>query len=88
MFSGCTSLTTAPELPATKLKASCYDSMFSKCTSLTTAPELPAKNLAEWCYDGMFYGCTSLKDVPTESDNCFSTFQDCIMLKDNKWTEF
>ena len=89
MFSGCTSITTAPELPATTLKARCYDSMFSGCTSLTTAPELPATNLAEWCYDGMFYGCTSLKDVPTElADNCFSTFQDCIMLKDNKWTEF
>ena len=35
MFSGCTSLTSAPELPATALAESCYDSMFSGCTSLT-----------------------------------------------------
>ena len=36
MFSGCTSLTTAPELPATTLAAYCYQSTFSGCTSLTT----------------------------------------------------
>jgi len=35
MFSGCTSLTTAPVLPATTLAAMCYSSMFSGCTSLT-----------------------------------------------------
>ena len=34
MFYGCTSLTTAPELPATTLVNSCYDSMFRGCTSL------------------------------------------------------
>ena len=34
MFSGCTSLTTAPELPATTLASSCYTGMFGGCTSL------------------------------------------------------
>ena len=34
MFSNCTSLTQAPELPATTLMVSCYDHMFSGCTSL------------------------------------------------------
>lgn len=34
MFKGCTSLTTAPELPATVLAASCYAYMFYGCTSL------------------------------------------------------
>lgn len=34
MFYGCTSLTTAPELPATTLVSSCYASMFRGCTSL------------------------------------------------------
>ena len=34
MFQGCTSLTAAPELPATTLKSRCYSYMFSGCTSL------------------------------------------------------
>ena len=34
MFSGCTSLTEAPELPATTLEVGCYSGMFSGCTSL------------------------------------------------------
>ena len=35
MFSGCTSLTTAPVLPATTLVPMCYSVMFYGCTSLT-----------------------------------------------------
>ena len=34
MFEVCTSLTTAPELPATTLKGGCYSSMFRGCTKL------------------------------------------------------
>lgn len=34
MFSGCTSLTTAPELPATTLASNCYTSMFNYCSQL------------------------------------------------------
>ena len=34
MFSGCTGLTTAPELPATTLAAYCYNFMFSGCSNL------------------------------------------------------
>ena len=34
MFNGCTSLTAAPELPATTLTKDCYYAMFSGCTSL------------------------------------------------------
>ena len=37
MFRGCTSLTTAPSLPATTLAGSCYDSMFYGCTSIKLA---------------------------------------------------
>lgn len=68
MFSGCTSLTTAPELPATALAIYCYFYMFSECTSLITVPELPATILAANCYVSMFSGCISLKlsDVQTE----------------------
>ena len=63
MFYDCKSLTQAPELPATILIYSCYNSMFEGCTSLTTAPELPAKELVDWCYNNMFNGCTNLNYV-------------------------
>jgi hypothetical protein len=63
MFSGCTSLTTAPALPATTLIKNCYMNMFNGCTSLTTAPELPATTLADYCYFNIFKGCTSLNYV-------------------------
>ena len=87
LFNGCTSLTSAPELPATKLYAGCYSNMFSGCTSLTTAPELPSTTLAAGCYSGMFYGCTSLTQAPlilpsTTLDNgCYSgMFYGCTSL--------
>ena len=64
MFRGCTSLTTAPELPATTLaQGGCYYAMFYGCTSLTTAPELPATTLEVACYSNMFNGCTSLNYI-------------------------
>ena len=46
MFRDCTSLTTAPELPATTLAPYCYANMFDKCTSLTSAQAiLPATTI-------------------------------------------
>ena len=86
MFRGCTSLTTAPALPATTLADCCYDGMFSGCTSLATAPALPAMTLADGCYQGMFQGCTSLTSLPelpatTLATNCYQRmFQDCTSL--------
>ena len=64
MFYGCTSLTAAPALPATTLKAFCYASMFQGCTSLTAAPALPATTLNDYCYSSMFYGCSNLTTAP------------------------
>ena len=65
MFLDCTSLTKAPELPATKLtKEECYREMFSGCTRLTEAPALPATQLSERCYTSMFSNCTSLTKAP------------------------
>ena len=63
MFSGCTSLTTAPELPATILSLSCYSNMFEGCTSLTSAPELPATTLIDYCYSHMFEDCSNLSVI-------------------------
>ena len=78
MFSGCTSLTQAPALPATTLADSCYSGMFSGCSSLTQAPDLPATTLAGNCYSGMFSGCTSLTQAPalpatTLANYCYSS---------------
>ena len=86
LFNGCTVLTSAPELPATKLANDCYYYMFGDCTSLTSAPELKATTLADYCYYFMFYGCTSLTSTPelkatTLADNCYSyMFYYCTKL--------
>ena len=60
LFKDCTSLTTAPELPAKKLVDFCYAYMFNGCTSLTTAPDIPIVELAYYCCGSMFDGCTLL----------------------------
>ena len=86
MFSGCTSLTQAPELPATTLASHCYTDMFERCTSLTQAPELPATTLADSCYSAMFSGCTSLTQAPelpatTLEHGCYNAmFSGCTSL--------
>ena len=64
MFSGCTSLVSAPALPATTLANNCYNQMFLGCTSLVSAPALPATTLANNCYDYMFRDCASLVNAP------------------------
>ena len=86
MFQDCTSLTTAPALPATTLAIQCYQYMFYGCTSLTTAPALPATTLASYCYQCMFENCTSLTTAPalpatTLAYRCYQfMFQDCTSL--------
>lgn len=83
MFSNCTSLTTAPQLPATILASYCYASMFSGCSSLTTAPQLPITTLFEGCYYSMFRNCYSLTSAPelpaiTLATNCYyDMFRGC-----------
>ena len=86
LFMNCTSLTQAPELPATTLADYCYGYMFYDCTSLVQAPELPATTLADYCYGYMFYGCTSLIQAPelpatTLTHNCYwGMFETCTSL--------
>ena len=86
LFNGCSSLTSAPELPATTLASWCYYSMFRDCTSLTTPPELPATTLANQCYYEMFYNCTSLTSAPelpatTLASGCYyRMFTKCASL--------
>ena len=64
LFKGCTALKSAPQLPATALKGSCYRQMFEGCTSLTQAPDLPATELQQQCYYSMFKGCEALTQAP------------------------
>ena len=58
MFYGCTSLTDAPELKATKLVASCYDNMFYGCTKLSTvtmlAPSDQISKASNCCYNWLY----------------------------------
>ena len=90
MFRNCTSLTSAPTLPATRLAERCYLSMFDNCTSLTSAPELPATTLASYCYQYMFNACKSLTTAPelpatTLANYCYySMFAGCTSLKVSK----
>lgn len=64
LFINCSSLTQAPELPATTLTFKCYFDMFWGCSNLTKAPALPATILAQSCYLEMFRNCTSLTQAP------------------------
>ena len=64
LFNGCSVLTSAPELPATKLAEKCYASMFKGCTNLETAPTLPATYLVGYCYFYMFADCKNLNTAP------------------------
>ena len=86
MFSGCTSLTQAPALPATTLAENCYFRMLQDCTSLTKAPsELPATTLAPSCYRFMFE-FTAITAIPRikartyATDSCKGMFDDIKTL--------
>ena len=86
LFSRCSVLTSAPELPAETLADNCYGSMFNRCTNLTSAPALPATTLAIGCYSRMFEFCTNLESAPvlsaeTLAQNCYySMFYGCSKL--------
>ena len=87
LFSGCTSLTSAPELPAMELAEGCYAWMFAGCESLTNAPALPATKLAKSCYELMFLDCNSLTEAPALpatklAEYCYyGMFNTCLKLR-------
>lgn len=86
LFKNCSSLISAPELPATTSANSCYTYMFSGCSSLVQAPELPATTLTGSCYSNMFVGCASLTTAPelpatTLANSCYKNmFRGCTSL--------
>lgn len=96
MFMNCTSLTWAPDLPATDLVDKCYFRMFYGCSSLTSIPLLPSEvtwsgksNRQRYCFQ-MFQYCTGIKALTgslfggttTLAPNCFEDmFANCTNLK-------
>ena len=81
MFSWCTTLAAAPELPATSLAQGCYWYLFEQC-GLMKAPVLNAMTLARECYGHMFEGCAVLNTI-----ECYATagFNSVSCLTD--WTK-
>jgi hypothetical protein len=63
LFSNCTTLTSAPDLPATHFGEFCYTLMFENCTSLTKAPYLPKPENFNGQYQYMFNGCSNLNEI-------------------------
>jgi hypothetical protein len=59
MFRHCTSLTTAPVLPATTLATQCYASMFYDCTNLDYIKCLAADISASNCTNGWVDGVSA-----------------------------
>ena len=59
MFQNCTSLTTAPELPATTLASYCYQSMFQGCSNINYIKCLAIDISASDCTSLWVYGVSS-----------------------------
>jgi hypothetical protein len=78
-FQNCTSLVSAPNLPATTIAAGCYQFMFNGCSSLVNIPAiLPATTLFVSCYSYMFNGCgliirTPVLPAPVLVDSCYNS---------------
>lgn len=89
MFANCTSLTAAPELPATTTDEYSYQGMFGGCISLTKATisiGTSSTTIADHCCYSMFENCTSLTTAPelpatTLANGCYSNmFNGCTSL--------
>ena len=84
LFSGCSALKKAPELPESTMDEACYAYMFQG-TSIEKMPKMPVATLAVDCYKGMFQGNTALTTVMLEDttmeNGCYdSMFKGCSSL--------
>ena len=84
MFTGCTSLTTAPKLPATTLAYQCYYSMFLSCTSLTNAYVKAAFTDSNNECESMFEGCSAAGAVLHTTPGSKASWE-AKMGPDNDW---
>ena len=90
MFSGCTSLTDAPEILAASFSGSnCCDSMFVGCTNLTGIQHTLGTTSGSYgglSLSNMFAGCTKITVAPTlpgqyfGSSSCYRMFFGCTSL--------
>ena len=84
MFMSCTSLKTAPALPAETLVEGCYDTMFSNCTSLNKITMLATDISATDCLKDW------VKDVPatggTFTKNASATYEPSTIGIPSGWT--
>lgn len=75
MFTGCTSLTQAPILPATRLVDRCYASMFNGCSSLTYIKAMfldePSTTYTQWWVQNVPSGGTFVKNANAAWENTF-----------------
>lgn len=84
LFSGCSSLASAPEsLPAATLLQGCYSSMFRDCSALVTAPHLVAALPVNQCYNNMFSGCSALQEIRV----ALVTWQDAQYACTTTWVD-
>jgi len=87
LFSGQTTLITAPNLPAPVLSYYCYAQMFLGCTNLISPPIIGATTQAEAACWKMFYQCFSLEESPELKTEVLVTqcyqemFYGCTRLK-------
>ena len=74
MFMNCTSLTTAPELPATTLAENCYSQIFDGCSNLNYIKMLATNISASRCLNywvdgvassGIFVKKSAMTNLPT-----------------------
>ena len=84
LFSGCSALTKAPELPETTMDEACYAYMFQG-TSIEDMPKMPVATLDVDCYKGMFQDNTALTTATLEdstmANGCYDAmFKGCSSL--------
>ncbi len=69
MFWGCSNMTKAPRITATKLMyGDNMQNMFYGCTNLNQLPELLPLEIDAWDYTNMFYGCSNIKLSTEKTD--------------------
>lgn len=87
LFASQTSLTSAPDLPATTVWDYGYYDMFNGCTSLVTAPTISATTVGWYSCYSMFIWCTNLEELPElktldlASYCYYAMFQWCSKIK-------
>ena len=87
LFSGCSSLTQAPELNIRQTKTGTFYKMFISCTGLVNAPEMESlSNVTTNTCGYMYQFCSNLKTIPNLTLNPARSylymFSDCTSLNE------